>query len=117
MQEFKLKHLLLKLYEITISYHSSGVNTLQSHFMYKNLKSFVSRCECVSCFDNMVVNPEERFTHDAAQKKLGSCFLGRLRLICLLSLVLSLRLCFRICKNPGLSQRGSYYFMENLLKT
>ena len=117
MQEVKLKHLLLKLYEITISYHSSGVNTLQSHFMYKNLKSFVSRCECVSCFDNMVVNPEKRFTHDAAEKKLGSCFLGRLRLICLLSLVLSLRLCFRICKNPGLSQRGSYYFMENLLKT
>ena len=35
MQEFKLKHLLLKLFEITISYHSSGVNTLQSHFMYK----------------------------------------------------------------------------------
>ena len=28
-----------------------------------------------------------------------------------------LRLCFRICKNPGFSQRGSYYFMENLLKT
>ena len=51
MQEFKLKHLLLKLFEITISYHSSGVNTLQCHFMYKNLKSFVSRCECVSCFD------------------------------------------------------------------
>ena len=69
MQEFKLKHLLLKLFEITISYHSSGVNTLQCHFMYKNLKSFVSRCEhgeCVSCFDNiLVVNPEERFTHDA----------------------------------------------------
>ena len=65
MQEFKLKHLLLKLFEITISYHSSGVNTLQCHFMYKNLKSFVSRCECVSCFDNIpVVNPEERFTHD-----------------------------------------------------
>ena len=41
--------------------------------MYKNLKSFVSRCEFVSCFDNiLVVNPEERFTHDAAQKKLGS---------------------------------------------
>ena len=75
MQEFKLKHLMLKLFEITISYHSSGVNTLQRHFMYKNLKSFVSRCECVSCFDNiLVVNPEERFTHDAAQKKLGSCF-------------------------------------------
>ena len=52
MQEFKLKHLLLKLFEITISYHSSGVNTLQCHFMYNNLKSFVSRCECVSCFDN-----------------------------------------------------------------
>ena len=69
MQEFKLKHLLLKLFEIKISYHSSGVNTLQCHFMYKNLKSFVSRCECVSCFDNiLVVNPEERFTHDAAQK-------------------------------------------------
>ena len=34
-----------------------------------------SRCECVSCFDNiLVVSPEERFTHDAAQKKLGSCF-------------------------------------------
>ena len=49
MQEFKLKHLLLKLFVITISYHSSGVNTLQCHFMYKNLKSFVSRCECVSC--------------------------------------------------------------------
>ena len=64
-----------KSFEITISYHSSGVNTLQCHFMYKNLKSFVSRCECVSCFDNiLVVNPEERFTHDAAQKKLGSCF-------------------------------------------
>ena len=64
MQEFKLKHLLLKLFEITITYHSSGVNTLQCHFMYKNLKSFVSRCECVSCFDNiLVVNPEERFTH------------------------------------------------------
>ena len=61
MQEFKLKHLLLKLFEITISYHSSGVNALQCHFMYKNLKSFVSRCECVSCFDNiLVVNPEER---------------------------------------------------------
>ena len=45
MQEFKLKHLLLKLFEITISYHSSGVNTLQCHFMYKNLKIFVSRCE------------------------------------------------------------------------
>ena len=76
MQKFKLKHLLLKLFEITISYHSSEVNTLQYHFMYKNLKSFVSRCECVSCFDNiLVVNPEERFTHDAAQKKLGS-FLG-----------------------------------------
>ena len=90
MQEFKLKHLLLKLFEITISYYSSGVNTLQCHFMYKNLKSFVSRCECVSCFDNiLVVNPEERFTHDAAQKKLGSRFLGRLRLICLLSLVFS----------------------------
>ena len=71
MQEFKLKHLLLKLFEITISYHSSGVNTLQCHFMNKNL----NRCECVSCFDNiLVVNPEERFTHDAAQKKLGSCF-------------------------------------------
>ena len=55
MQEFKLKHLLLKLFEITISYHSSGVNTLQCHFMYKNLKSFVSRCECVSCFDNILV--------------------------------------------------------------
>ena len=55
MQEFKLKHLLLKLFEITISYHSSGVNTLQCHFMYKNLKSFVSRCECVSCFDNAPV--------------------------------------------------------------
>ena len=69
MQEFKLKHLLLKFFEITISYHSSGLNTLQCHFMYKNLKSFVSRCECVSCFDNiLVVNPEERFTHDAAQK-------------------------------------------------
>ena len=69
MQEFKLKHLLLKLFEITISYHSSGVNTLQCHFVYKNLKSFVSRYECVSCFDNiLVVNPEERFTHDAAQK-------------------------------------------------
>ena len=67
MQESKLKHLLLKLFEITISYHSSGVNTLQCHFMYKSLKSFVSRCECVSCFDNiLVVNPEERFTHDAA---------------------------------------------------
>ena len=79
MQDFKLKHLLLKLFEIIISYHSSGANTLQCHFMYKNLKSFVSRCECVSCFDNiLVVNPEERFTHDAAQKKLGSCFLGRL---------------------------------------
>ena len=66
---------LLKLFEITISYHSSGVNTLQCHFMNKNLKSFVSRCECVSCFDNiLVVNPEERFAHDAAQKKLGSCF-------------------------------------------
>ena len=25
MQEFKLKHLLLKLFEITFSYHSSGV--------------------------------------------------------------------------------------------
>ena len=75
MQEFKLKHLLLKLLEITISYHSLGVNTLQCHFMYKNIKSFVSRCECVSCFDNiLVVNPEERFTHKAAQKKLGSCF-------------------------------------------
>ena len=54
MQEFKLKHLLLKLFEITISYHSSGVNTLQCHFMYKNLKSFVSRCECVSCFENLL---------------------------------------------------------------
>ena len=71
MQEFKLKYLLLKLFEITISY-TSGVNTLQCHFMYKNLKSFVSRCECVSCFGNiLVVNPEERFTHDAAQKKYG----------------------------------------------
>ena len=69
MQEFNLKHLLLKLFEITISYHSSGVNTLQCHFMYKNLKSFVSRCECVSCFNNiLVVNPEERFTHGPAQK-------------------------------------------------
>ena len=58
--------------------------------MYKNLKSFVSRCECVSCFDNiLVVNPEERFTHDAAQKKVGFLFLGPLRLICLLSLVFS----------------------------
>ena len=28
-----------------------------------------------------------------------------------------LRLCFRTCKNPGFSQRGSYHFMENLLKT
>ena len=75
MHEFKLKHLLLKLFEITISYHSLEVNTLQCHFMYKNLKSFVSRCECVSCFDNiLVVIPEERFTHDAAQKKLGTCF-------------------------------------------
>ena len=75
MQEFKLKHLLLKLFEITISYHSSGVNTLQCHFMYKNLKRFVSRCECVSCFDYILgVNPEERFTHDAAQEKLGSRF-------------------------------------------
>ena len=75
MQEFKLKHLLLKLFEITISYHFSGVNTLQRHFMYKNLKRFVSRCECVSCFDNtLVVNPDESFTYDAAQKKLGSCF-------------------------------------------
>ena len=56
MQEFKLKHLLLKLFEITISYHSAGVNTLQCHFMYKNLvMSFVSRCECVSCFDNIHV--------------------------------------------------------------
>ena len=59
MQEFKLKHLLLKLFKITFSYQSSGVNNLQCHFMYKNLKSFVSRCECVSCFDNiLVVNPE-----------------------------------------------------------
>ena len=41
MQEFKLKHLLLKLFEITISYHSSGVNTLQCHFMYKNLFRFL----------------------------------------------------------------------------
>ena len=72
MQEFKLKHLLLKLFEITIPYHSSGVNTLQCHFMYKNLKSFGSRCECVSCFDNiLVVNPEERFTHDAAKTRVS----------------------------------------------
>ena len=38
--------------------------------MYKNLnsKSFFSRCKCVSCFDTiLVVNPEEWFSHDAAQ--------------------------------------------------
>ena len=44
---FKLKYPLLKLFEITISDHSSGVNTLHCHFVYKNLnsKSFVSRCK------------------------------------------------------------------------
>ena len=53
LQEFKLKYPLLKLFEITISDHSSGVNSLHCHFMYNNLnsKSFVSRCKCVSCFD------------------------------------------------------------------
>ena len=40
MQEFKLKHLLLKLFEITISYHSSGVNTLQCHFIVQKPKEF-----------------------------------------------------------------------------
>ena len=44
---FKLKYPLLKLFEITISDHSSGVNTLHCHLVYKNLnsKSFVSRCK------------------------------------------------------------------------
>ena len=37
--EFKLKYPLLKLFEITISDHSSGVNTLHCDFMYKNLNS------------------------------------------------------------------------------
>ena len=62
MQEFKLKHLLLKLFEITISYHSTGVNTLQCHFMYKNLKSFVSRCECVRLPTNQAVQPYKMAT-------------------------------------------------------
>ena len=71
MQEFKLKHLLLKLFEITMR----ELILCSVTSCTKTRKSFVSRCECVSCFDNiLVVNPEERFTHDAAQKKLGSCF-------------------------------------------
>ena len=75
MQEFKLKHLLLRLFEITISYHSSGVNTLQCHFMYKNLKSFVSRCECVSCFDNiLVVNPKKGLLTTRLKKSLVLVF-------------------------------------------
>ena len=76
MQEFKLIHLLLKLFEITISYHSLGINTLQCHFMYKNLKSFVSRCECVSCFDNiLVVNPRRKvYTRRGSKKSLVLVF-------------------------------------------
>ena len=76
---FKLKYPLLKLFEITISAHSSGVNTLHCHFMYKNLnfKSFVSRCKCVSCFDTiLVVNPEKNFL-TTRLKIVGFLFLGR----------------------------------------
>ena len=53
MQEFKLKHLLLKLFEITISYHSSGVNTKQKSVIQKynkasevcrDIATFLSTC-------------------------------------------------------------------------
>ena len=40
MQEFKLKHLLLKLFEITISYHSSGVNTFAMSLHVQKTKEF-----------------------------------------------------------------------------
>ena len=89
--ELKLKYSLLKLFEITISDHSSGVNTLQCHFMYKNLnsKGFVSRCKCVSCFDTiLVVNPEAWFSHDAAQNT-WVLVLGWAWIVCLLLYVFS----------------------------
>ena len=82
----------MKLFEIKISDHSSGVNTLQCHFMYKNMnsKSFVSRCKCVSCFDNiLVVNPEEWFSHDEGQNSwilvFGSASIDLYFVVCIFS--------------------------------
>ena len=105
ISEFKLKYPLLKLFEITISDHSSGIKTLHCHFMYKHLnsKSFVSRCKCVGCFDTiLVVNPEEWFTHDAAQNSWVLVF--RSALCCFLYIVCTIYMFskgkIKINKNP-----------------